>query len=103
MNHAAGAFMIFFSDSVTTQMSEGCWLFALKMTAVLYSGKRHSTFRGFQPNVDNAFLRGDKIRKENPKKHGLHDSFKFYYPMLAEEYSQQNLRSFLYFSHLSVD
>ena len=40
-------------------------------------------------------LGGDKIQKENHKKHRLHDSFKFYYPTLAEVYSQQNLIQFL--------
>ena len=47
-------FMIFFKDFVTPQkrnMSEGYWLFPLKM-AVQSLGNRDSTFRGFQPNVN---------------------------------------------------
>ena len=34
-----------------------------------------------------AFLRGDKILKENPKKPHLYESFKFYYQMLVEVYT----------------
>ena len=36
-------------------------------------------------------MRGQKIRKENHKKHWIHKSFKFCCPTLAEVYLQQNL------------